>query len=381
MCRLPITALLLVILCLWASPPSQAEDGFETLAEAAILIDFPARQVLYAKNADVPREPASMSKLMTAFMAFEQLEEGRLNLDDRLLVSEKAWRMGGSKMFVEVGDRVPVEDLLRGIIIQSGNDACIVIAEAIAGTETEFAEQMTARAQELGLTNSTFKNASGWPDPEHVMSVRDLATLAALIIERFPQYYHLYGEKTFAYADIEQFSRNPLLQGDVPGVDGLKTGHTAAAGYGLVASAERDGRRLVLVVAGLSTPGERRREAERLLEYGFRAFADYDLFGADETIEEAPVWLGDRAQVPLVAGRDVRVTLSPDARDDLEVRLLYDAPVQAPAKAGTPVGELVVRAPGMEPQSVPVVIGADVGQASLVGRAWTAFRHLIGAGS
>jgi D-alanyl-D-alanine carboxypeptidase (penicillin-binding protein 5/6) len=337
--------------------------------------------VLYAKNADEPRPPASMSKLMTAFMVFERLEQGQWSLDDRLLVSEKAWRMGGSKMFVEVGERVRVEDLLRGIIIQSGNDACIVVAEAMAGTEAAFAQQMTERARELGLDDSVFQNASGWPDPEHVMSVRDLAHLAAEIIERFPQHYHLYSEESFTYADITQESRNPLLQGGVEGVDGLKTGHTSNAGYGLVASAERDGRRLILVVAGLDTPGERRREAERLLEHGYRAFQSYELFAGGETIEEAPVWFGDRASVKLAARDDVAVTLSLAARDDLEVTLAYDSPVKAPVAAGTPVGELRITAPEVGDRTVPVVVGEDVDRATIFGRMWAAFRHLVGMSS
>ncbi len=378
--RLIVASLALV--ALWAPSRVIAETPFETLAEAAILVDFPSGQVLYEKNADVPREPASMSKLMTAFMLFERIAEGELSLDDEFLVSEKAWRMGGSKMFVEVGDRVRVEDLLRGIIIQSGNDACIVVAEALAGTEQAFAVQMTARGRELGLTGSTFKNASGWPDAEHLMTVRDLATLAAAIIERFPEHYHYYGERGFTYAGIEQGSRNPLLRAGVEGVDGLKTGHTAAAGYGLVASAERAGQRLVLVVAGLDTPGERRREAERLLEYGFRAFRSYRLFAADETVVEAPVWLGDRAAVPLVAGDDVRVTLSAAARDALQVAVAYDAPIRAPVAAGAPVGEIVLQAPGMSARRLPLLVGEDVAEASLVGRAWTALRLLAtGRGS
>ncbi len=376
-----LLALVVCLVGLTALAPARAQTDFDTIAEAAILIDYPSRQVLYAKNADEPRPPASMSKLMTAFMVFERLEQGQWSLDDRLLVSEKAWRMGGSKMFVEVGERVRVEDLLRGIIIQSGNDACIVVAEAMAGTEAAFAQQMTERARELGLDDSVFKNASGWPDPEHVMSVRDLAHLAAEIIERFPQHYHLYSEESFTYADITQESRNPLLQGGVAGVDGLKTGHTSNAGYGLVASAERDGRRLILVVAGLDTPGERRREAERLLEHGYRAFQSYELFAGGETIEEAPVWFGDRPRVPLVAGDDVDVTLSLAARDDLEVTLAYETPVKAPVAAGTRVGELRITAPEVGDRSVPVVVGEDVGRASVFGRMWTAFRHLVGMSS
>jgi D-alanyl-D-alanine carboxypeptidase (penicillin-binding protein 5/6) len=289
--------------------------------------------------------------------------------------------MGGSKMFVEVGDRVPVDDLLRGIIVQSGNDACIVVAEAMAGTEAAFAKQMTERARELGLDDSVFKNASGWPNPEHVMSVRDLADLAAEIIDRFPQFYHLYSEKSFSYADITQHSRNPLLRGGVDGVDGLKTGHTQNAGYGLVASAERDGRRLILVVAGLDTPGERRRESERLLEHGYRAFQSYRLFAGGEPIEEAPVWFGDRGSVPLVPRQDVEVTLSLAARDDLEVDLAYEAPLRAPIAAGTPVGELKISAPDVGDRTVPVVVGDDVGRAGVFGRMWTALRHLVGMGS
>ncbi|MFW5833563.1 MAG: D-alanyl-D-alanine carboxypeptidase family protein [Pseudomonadota bacterium] len=361
--------------------PLRPASAFETLAPAAILLDFPSGQVLFEKNADEPRPPASMSKLMTAFMVFDRLEEGTLSLDDTFFVSEKAWRMGGSKMFVEVGDRVRVEDLLRGTIIQSGNDACIVIAEGFAGSEEAFAETMNARAAEIGLTNSNFANATGWPDPAHRMSVRDLGILAHELIRRFPEHYHYYGERSFTYAGIEQGSRNPLLQAGIEGVDGLKTGHTSEAGYGLVASAERDGRRLVLVVAGLETPGERRREAERLLEYGFRNFQYYPLFAAGEPIEEAGVWFGDRARVPLVAAETVAVTMHAQERDSLRVRVVYDAPLAAPIDAGTEVGELIIEANGIDERRVPLLVAEDVGEANLFGRMWTAFRHLLGAAS
>ena len=283
---------------------AERASAFETPARAAILIDLQSDQVLFAKNPDEPLPPASMSKLMTAFMVFERLEDGSLGLDDTLPVSEKAWRKGGSKMFVEVGARVRVEDLLRGIIIQSGNDACIVVAEGLAGSEEAFAEQMTQRARELGLTHTTLKNASGWPDPEHLMSVRDLALLAQTLIERFPNYYTLYSEKEFTYNGIRQYSRNPLLHQDL-GADGLKTGYTDEAGYGLAASAVRDGRRLVMVLAGLERPGDRAREAERLLEYGFRQFKSYQLFSAGEAVGQAGVWLGSAPTVPLVLERDV----------------------------------------------------------------------------
>ncbi len=369
------------LLALLVVLPARAEFEFETLAPAAILLDFPSGQVLYAKDADTPRPPASMSKLMTAFMVFERLDAGTLDMDDRFLVSEKAWRMGGSKMFVEVGERVRIEDLLRGIIIQSGNDACIVVAEGIAGTEEAFAAAMTRRGQEIGLTNSTFMNASGWPHPAHRMSVRDLGVLANELIRRFPDYYHFYGERSFTFAGIEQGSRNPLLQAGIDGVDGLKTGHTSEAGYGLVASAEREGRRLVLVLAGLETVGQRRREAERLLEYGFRNFDYYELFAVGDPIEAAPVWFGDRGTVPLVAADKVAVTMRGPERDSLVVRVAYDGPLVAPIARGTPVGELVVEAEGIDTQRIPLLVGEDVGEANLFGRMWTALRHLAGLSS
>jgi D-alanyl-D-alanine carboxypeptidase (penicillin-binding protein 5/6) len=214
---------------------------FETPARAAILVDLQSHQVLFAKEPDVPLPPASMSKLMTAFMVFERLKDGRLKLDDTFPVSEKAWRKGGSKMFVEVGARVRIEDLLHGILIQSGNDACIVVAEALGGSEEAFADMMTARAREIGLTHSTFKNASGWPDPDHLMSVRDLAMLAQIMIEQFPEYYPIFSQTEYTYNGIRQHSRNPLLNHDL-GVDGLKTGHTDMAGYGLTASASAPAR-------------------------------------------------------------------------------------------------------------------------------------------
>jgi len=372
--RLAVCLSLLALLCLGLLPgPAQAYD---TPAKAAILIDLQSDQVLFAKNPDQPLPPASMSKLMTALMVFERLEEGTLSLDDRLPVSEKAWRKGGSKMFVEVGDRVRVEDLLRGIIVQSGNDACIVVAEGLAGSEEAFAEQMTARARELGLENTTLKNASGWPDPEHRMSVRDLATVARMIIEKYPQYYEFYSEKEFEYNGIRQYSLHPLLYRDV-GADGLKTGYTENAGYGLTASAIRDGRRLVMVVAGLRTPGQRARESERLLEYGFRNFNNYVLFEGGEPVDEADVWLGNRSTVPLVPTDDVVVSLTREGRRNLEVKLVYTGPIPAPVSSGARVARLEIDAPGLEPRRIPLQAGEEVQAANLFGRMSSALGYLI----
>src|SRR5690606_31145906 len=270
------------------------------------------------------------------------------------------------KMFVRVDTRVSVEDLLHGIITQSGNDACIVVAEGLGGTEEAFAEQMTERARELGLTRSVFKNATGWPDPEHVVTARELAQLAALTIRNFPEYYDFYKVREFTYSNIKQPNRNPLL-GRVEGADGLKTGHTENAGYGLTASAERDGRRLILVVNGLSSERDRAAEATNLLEWGFREFRNYALFKAGETAAEAEVWLGDQPTVPLVTVEPVTVTLPIKARPDLRVKAVYEG-VAAPIKKGDKLGELVVSAPGTKDVVLPLVAGADVERKGLFGR-------------
>jgi D-alanyl-D-alanine carboxypeptidase (penicillin-binding protein 5/6) len=351
-------------------------EAYETSAQAAILLDLQSGQELYAKNPDLPLPPASMSKLMTALMVFERLKEGSLSLDDTLPVSEKAWRMGGSKMFVEVGSRVRVEDLLRGIIVQSGNDACIVVAEGLGGSEAAFAEQMTRRGRELGLTHSTFTNASGWPEPHHLMTARDLATLARILITDYPEYYGIFAEKEFTFSGIRQYARNPLLYGD-NGADGLKTGHTAEAGYGLTASAVREGRRLVMVLTGLQRPADRAREAEGLLEYGFRQFRNYQLFASGAPVAQADVWLGAAGTVPLVIQKDVWVSLTPEARRKLEVKVVYDGPIPAPVADGSQVAELAITAPGLEPLRFPLVAGATVQAASVLHRMTNALGYLI----
>jgi D-alanyl-D-alanine carboxypeptidase (penicillin-binding protein 5/6) len=235
---------------------------------------------------------------------------------------------------------------------------------------------MTKRAHELGLTHSTFKNASGWPDPGHLMSVRDLATLAEIIIERFPEYYPIFAQKEYTYNGIRQHSRNPLLYHDL-GVDGLKTGHTDTAGYGLTGSAVRDGRRLVFVLAGLERAGQRAREAERLLEYGYREFKNYKLFSDGETVEQANVWLGDHSRVPLVLQQDVVVSLTTEGRRGLEVKVTYDGPVPAPVAEGDPLARLEIAAPGIEPRRLPLIAGETVHAANLFGRVSSALGYLI----
>jgi D-alanyl-D-alanine carboxypeptidase (penicillin-binding protein 5/6) len=350
--------------CLPHARPAQA---IETQAREAILIDATTGVVLMEKDADQPMPPASMSKIMTVYMVFDRLKKGRLSLDDQLLVSEKAWRKGGSKMFVEVGDQVRVEDLLRGVIVQSGNDACIVLAEGLSGTEEAFAEEMTEKALEIGLTASTFRNATGWPDPEHRMTARDLAILARRTINDFPDYYHYYGEREFTYNEIRQGNRNPLLYKTL-GADGLKTGHIDEAGYGLTASAVRNGRRLILVVGGLESVRARSEESERLIQWGFREFNNYALFDAGEIVDEAPVWLGTAARVPLVAKNDIVLTMTREARKGMKVTVNYASPVPAPIQEGDEVAKLVVTPSTGEPITFPLYAGASADLLGPIGR-------------
>ena len=366
-----------VVLSLAAGLPISSATARDTPARQAILIDVATGTVLFSKNADERMPPASMSKLMTAYMVFERLADGRLSLDDEFPVSERAWRKGGSKMFVEVGKRVRVEDLLRGIIVQSGNDACIVVAEGLSGSEQAFAEEMTKKADEIGLTDSNFRNASGWPDPDHYMSARDLARLATRLVQDFPQFYPIYSEKEFTFAGIKQGNRNPLLYKNM-GADGLKTGPTEESGYGLTASAVRDGRRLVLVVNGLESVTQRARESERLLQWGFREFKNYPLFKAGETVAEADVWLGKTGSVPLLLETPLTLTLSRKDRQEMNVTVNYDGPIPAPIAKGAQVATLRIAAPGLEaPVERPLIAGADIDQLGFVGRIGAALQHLL----
>jgi len=350
-----------------SSPASSPLGPVDTLARQAIIVDFDTDAVLLSKNADERMPPSSMSKLMTMYVVFDLLKAGRLQLDQQLPVSERAWRMGGSKMFVQIGSQVSVENLARGVIVQSGNDACIVLAEGISGSEQQFAELMNETARRIGLRSSNFRNSTGWPDTEHRMTARDLATLAKRIIADHPEYYRFYNERSFRWNDISQENRNPALA-RVPGADGLKTGHTEEAGFGLTASAMRGGRRLILVVNGLPSMRARAEESERLLEWGFREFDNVTLFRAAETVEEVPVYLGARPTVPLVAGRDLIVTLPRQWRRGLQARVRFDAPVPAPVSKGQELGRLLVSGQGVPEMDVPLIAGADVDRLGLIPR-------------
>jgi D-alanyl-D-alanine carboxypeptidase (penicillin-binding protein 5/6) len=369
-------ALVLVFLAMLASADARAID---TAAREAILIDMTTGTALLEKNADARMPTASMSKIMTMFMVFEAIEQGRLRLDDTLEVSERAWKAEGSRMFIEVGQRVKVEDLVRGVIIQSGNDASIALAEGLDGSEAEFSRRMSERAHELGLTGSNFVNATGLPDPNHYSTPRDLARLAELLIGRFSQYYHYYSELDFTYNGITQQNRNPLLREGV-GADGMKTGHTSEAGYGLVGTAVQNGRRLILVIGGLGSMREREEESVRLIEWGFREFDAVRLFSADDTVENATVWMGEAPTVPLVTGRDLAVTLPQAVRDRMRVTAVVDEPVEAPITRGARLGTLRIDLPDLPTREVPLFAGRDVESVGILGRIAANAEQLIFGG-
>ena len=323
------------------------------------MVDPQTSTVLLFKDADKPMHPSSMAKLMTIYIAFEELNAGRLKLDTRFRVSERARNMGGSRMFVELGSEVSVEDLIKGMIVLSGNDACVVIAEGMSGNEDSFAERMTAKARELGMTGTVFKNASGWPADGQWTTARDLAVLSWRTIEDFPKLYRYYAETNWSYNNIKQENRNRLLR-TVPGTDGLKTGHTEEGGYGQATSAIRDGRRLILVVNGLTSMAERAQETARLMEWGFRESTNTTVFRAGDTVVEAPVWLGSLDKVPLVVAKPVQITAPTGQTVTPRVVARFDGPIAAPIAKGTKLGTAVVTLPDNRIVEYPLEAGADV---------------------
>lgn len=328
-----------------------------TKAEFAIVKDITTGEVLFAKNAGQQMFPSSMTKMMTTHVVFELIKEGRIKLTDKFKVSEKAWNIQGSKMFVELGNEISVDDLLHGVIIQSGNDACIVLAEGIAGSEEAFAVLMNEHAQKIGMKNSNFKNASGWPHEDHYTTAEDLAILAEHTIRDFPELYTYYAKTSFTYHGITQGNRNLLLYKNI-GVDGLKTGHTDAAGYGITVSGKRGNRRLIVVVNGLKSEKERAEEATKLLEYGFTAFENYKLFSKGVIVGQADVWYGKKPSVPLVANDEIVATLPrADAANFVKnatAIIRYTSPVQAPVAAGAQVAELELQMPNQPLRKLPL---------------------------
>lgn len=338
--------------------------AFETKAKAAFVIDQTTGTVLMAKNADDALPPASMSKLMTLYMAFEAVRDGRLSMAEKLPVSQHAMNYGGSTMFLDTTDRVSVEDLLRGIIVLSGNDACAVIAETLSpdGTEAGFARQMTRRARQMGMTNSTFANSNGWPAPGHRMSMRDLALLANHLIADFPEFYPMFAETEFAFdgrAPKNTQNRNPLLRLNI-GADGLKTGHTEEAGYGLVGSAKQGNRRVIFAFSGLDTNNERAEVSEQIVNWAFRQFSETTLVREGERLAEADVWMGKSPRVGLVPAEDIEILLPVLSRGKVTGEVIYNGPIEAPITKGQPLAELVLSPEDLPKMRIPLVAETDV---------------------
>jgi len=371
---------ILFLLLIWSLNAGSA-NAFETNAKAAYIYDLTTGTVLLSKNADTPLPPASMSKLMTLYLAFEFIRAGQLNLDEKLPVSTHAQSYGGSTMFLDTTDRVTVADLLRGIIVLSGNDACAVIAEALSpdGTEAGFAKLMTSRAQQLGMTNSTFQNSNGWPHPMHRMSMRDLGLLATRLITDFPEYYDMFAESEFKFdgrAPANTRNRNPLLGLNI-GADGLKTGHTQEAGYGLVGSAQQGERRIIFVLSGLSSTNQRADEAEAIVNWAFRQFSTRTYGKAGDVVTRANVWDGSSADVGLALSQDLTTLVPVLGNADVKFEIGYLNPIPAPINKGEHLGHLVVTVPELEGTQIPLIAAENVPRGGFFRRVLTAGQSLL----
>jgi D-alanyl-D-alanine carboxypeptidase (penicillin-binding protein 5/6) len=359
--------LLLLPMDLWAAA-KPIPNPPELEASSYFLVDFDSGRVLAEKNPDERVEPASITKLMTAFLVDKAIAAGDLTLDEMVTISEKAWRMKGSKMFVEVGKEVSVDELMKGLIIQSGNDASVALAEHVGGSESAFAGYMNHQASLLGMSNTNFVNSTGWPDDNHYSSARDIAILTRAIIAEFPDSYRLYKEREYTYNKIRQFNRNRLLWRD-DSVDGVKTGHTEAAGYCLVASAEREDMRLISVVLGTASDKARTQSSQSLLNYGFRYFQTHKLYRADEVLKTARIWYGDQEQISLGVGRDIFITIPRGRYSDLDASMEIDREISAPVERGQTLGQVSIKLDGEEILNEPIVAMQAVKEGSLIGRA------------
>lgn len=370
---------LVAIMASWLVQSAGAAE-IDTSAEYAFVTDFASGKVLMEKNPDAPMKPASMAKIMTVYIAFQRIADGSLSLDDTFLISTKAWRKGGSKTFVEVGKQVSVRDLLFGIVVQSGNDAAIAVAEGISGTEDGFAEEMNYVARRLGMENTTFRNSTGWPDPEQFTTARDLNILATAMIRDFPvdtypELYSMFAEKEYTYNGIKQGNRNPLVYG-TQGADGLKTGHTEESGYGLVGSANRDGQRVIMVLNGLTSMKQRSSESRRLMDLMFREFKLYRFFDAGEAVDQANIWLGRAPKLDLVLEEPLHLVLSRTDRRRMKMSVQWNDPVPAPITAGQNIGTLVIELPE-EKLVYPLTAASDIGELGVFDRVGEALKYLI----
>ena len=368
--------LALIALLVLFFPASLAAAQKSTSARQALVTDYQTGQLLLNKNADQRMPTSSMSKVMTIYMVFDALKKGTITLDTSFIVSEKAWRKGGSKMFVPQGKKITVKDLIRGVIVQSGNDATIVLAEGLAGSEDDFAKAMTEKARALGMKDTNFTNASGWPDPDHYSTAEDLALMTKHIIEDFPENYKFFAETEFTYNNIKQQNRNPLLYRNI-GADGLKTGHTGVGGYGLIGTALKDGRRVILVINGLKSEKDRAAESARLIEWGLDNFINIDLGRGGTKISAASVAMGQAKTVPLVLKDDIKITIAKAQKNNFTLEVKYNSPLIAPIKQGQEVAILSIKIPDMEALSYPLLAGNNVEKLGFFQNTWAKMKYLF----
>ena len=350
--------------------------ALETNAKQALLYDQETKTIIFEKNADDLMSPSSMSKIMTIYLLFKKMKEGDVKLDDKFKVSKKAWKKGGSRMFLNLNSFVTVEDLIRGIIVQSGNDACITLAEGISGSEDEFVYEMNLLAEEIGLKDSTFKNSTGWPDADHLMTARDLLTLAERTIQDFPEYYHYYTEREFEYNKIKQFNRNPLIFSDL-NADGLKTGHTSLGGYGLVASVEKKNRRLILILNGLKSNKERRNESERLIKLGFNQFKNINVINMDTVIDDIPVWGGKKKIVSIYSKEKINITVPKRLKKNLKFSIKYKTPIIAPIKKDQKIAEFLIKKNNEILKKYDLFSNEEVPKLNFLGKVFQNLKYLI----
>jgi len=371
---------LITALCLALFTPTHAQESVQSVAEYAYITDFDSGRVLMDKNGDAPMKPASMAKIMTTYLAFERIANGSLTMDDTFIVSEKAWKKGGSRTFLDPGSTVTLSDLLHGVIVQSGNDAAIALAEGLSGSEDAFADEMNDKARELGMFNTVFRNATGWPDPELTTTARDLNILSTALIrdfptDKYPELYPIFAIKNFTYNNIKQGNRNPLIYKD-ESADGLKTGHTQESGYGVVGSSKRGSQRVVLVLNGMKSKNERAQESRRLMDLMFRNFKKYEFYDQGQVIDEANVWLGNQAKIKLLASADVHKVMSRVERRSLKVTLNWSDPIPAPLAKGQEVGMITLTYDD-KVENYPLLAAQDVQELGFFDRITEAVKYLI----
>ena len=366
---------MLVVLLALSNMANAADPVLNTVAKQALIVDAQSGTVIFEKNSTERMPTSSMSKVMTMLVIFDALKDGRLSLDDKLLVSKKAWAKGGSKMFVGEGTRIAVEDLIKGVIVQSGNDACIVLAEGLAGSEEAFVDLINQKAKELGMNNSNFENATGWPDKDHYSTARDLMKMSIDLVYSYPEYYHYYSIKEFEYSGIKQNNRNPLLYRNL-GADGIKTGHTDIAGYGLIGSAEQRGRRIFLIVNGLDTDKLRRSESARLMAWAYNNTENITISKKEDPVYMANVWLGSERKIPLYLADDLHASIIKGAQDRVQTEIVIEEPLAAPVKKGDEVAKLKVTLPNGSVVEKPLFAGMDSDEVNIFFQAVEKIRYM-----